>query len=759
MVTCEQLKQILSTMGIKRAVVIDDKLDEDQEIIFDILEGHYNTPGFKISSFVEELNFGYTLDQLKEMESFPPMLVKELKKEFPGIIKSEISELLNVLSQVYEDNVHLFNHIPIDLQIDSDTILFLDYRLDGSNITSEQLANLLAKQTTSDSNPRCIVFISNDKLFKFGSDRYRMLDYKERTEYFRKLRSQNESKSYKNTVYDYVCKENLALENQTLDELYKVFQNLYGSKKFFELLNCVEDILSRSSEAVLGQFHLLNARSIQGMIKEKVIEEGISAPTFLIQWISRHIGKKVEQNEEIGSKIENILNEINEWTASYYETHEDVILREIILSEMWDKKVCERFLPVDFGDIYEIDYNNEKRRAILLTQTCTLAVRNNGKRTGRVAMLALENNEKIDRQSGITLDDWNGEKITFDLDETISIPISFLDLTTLNIDGKAIVQWEAGKDVFSSPPHALWSNGYKLMMKDFINEIARNLMKINTPMYQIDETYMPFTNESTPQLNKYEFPIKRLCRLDEQYALYVLQSAQAWWGRIGLPVNVNFMDDYKEIQGEIHAHGTVYPINFYIKRRISDIVDVGISLEELGHIIHDLYNDDQTIVDLLQEVLNKPELAHLHFASGKKILSLKSNKTGVKLLESNKIHIRLLEENSVMAKAKLVIGEISRFTLKDEDITSSIIDFKMDLGGNITFKIKKEILEERDLINYIEKIEYKTNDIDGIGTMVSLSNKDKIFEYIVERNHLKVNLRLDQYQEKSTVALEGTTTE
>ncbi|MEV5029609.1 hypothetical protein [Paenibacillus sp. LPE1-1-1.1] len=750
MMEVEQLKQTMELMGINRVVVIDDKLNIDQQTIIDILNGQFDTPDFNIRLFVETL--GYLIDDLKENEQFPPLLVKKISEHFPGVIKSEISELLVILSQIFEkESIFLFECVQPGLIIDSNTLLFLDYKIEGSQTSSEQFAHILAEKSTTDLNPRCIVFISNNNYFSIETERYDMFDYKRRTEYFRALRG-TQTENYKNTVYDYISKGKMVTESDTYGELYKVFQNLYGSRKFFELLNCMEEILNKSSQAVMGKFHLLNARSIQDMIKEKVVEEGISAPTFLIQWISRHIAKKVEQHKETGNKVDRILREINEWTESYYETHEDIVLREILLSEMWEE-VNERYLPVDFGDIYEIDYNNEKRRAILLTQTCTLAVRNNGKRTGRVAMLALEDKDKLGRKSAITLDDWKGEKITFDLDETVSIPISFLDLTSLNSDGKAVLNWVAGTPPFSCPDNVLWSEGYKLMMSEFTQETAEKLIRNNTrPMHQIDETYMPFTNESTSQAHKYEFPIKRLRRLDQQYSLYVFQSAQSWWGRIGLPVNVNFMDDYKETEGTINAHGAEYQCSFYIKRRLNDIVDVGISLDDFSRILGSIYEDDAPFIEALQPVLTKPELAHLHFTSGKKILSLKLNKTGLGFLASNKIYVKLVSENP--CKVDLKVGKVSRYILDGDDISISVVDFVTDLSGSITLKVKKSLLEERKLTSYIERIEYKTNEIDGYGQVVTLSRKDKIFEYIIEKNLLRLHISLERLHQESAATAE-----
>ncbi|MEK8130866.1 hypothetical protein WMW72_23450 [Paenibacillus filicis] len=750
MVTVDMLKSTLENMQINRAVIIDDQVHFDPGKISDILNGHYDEADFDIREFVSTL--GLSIDELKTTEEYPSLFITKIKEQFPNMLHSQIRELIILVSEVLgEGNLELHDRVPEDLDIDSNTILFLDYKLAGSLITSEQLANLLAQKSTTDKNPRSIVFISNDDYFILDGVRYRMLDYKLRTDYFRKLREKHESKNYKNTVYDYISKKSLATAAASNAELYKVLQNLYGSKKFFQLLNCIEDILFSSSVAVLGQFHLLNARSIQEMIKEKVTEEGISAPAFLTQWISRHIAKKVEKNEAFGREIDRIISEINKWTHSYYEIHEDVALRDILLSEMWDTTVNERHLPVDFGDIFEIDYNNDRRRAILLTQTCTLAVRNNGKRSGRVAMLALENEEKKGRDSGITIEDWNGEEITFDLDETVSMPISFLDITTLNSDGSAILSWDTGATPFNTPSNAIWSDGYIKMMRELVNDMGLKLIRTNKSMYQIDETFMPFTNDNSHQSYKYIFTLKRWHRLDQQYALFIFQTAQAWWGRIGLPVNINFMDDYQEIEGRINAHGSEYLVKAYIKRRVNDIVDVGISIDELTRVIKTIYEDDAAYIEELQPLMTRPELAHLHLASGNKILSLKLNKNGINVLATNNIYVKLT--NEYPCNIDIRVGKITRFLLEGDEITSSIVEYGTDLIGNVRIKVLESLLEEKDLLKHVERIEYKVAD-HQLGKVVSLnSRQDKIFEYVIEKNIMMLKIS-DQFLHQETAVAE-----
>lgn len=728
-------------MGINSAVIIDDELLDNQQVILDIINGQYDSEEFEVHSFVQ--NLGYTIEGLKESDEFPAEIIKEFKKIFPDIVKSEISELLDVVFLLFEnDKIRLLDGATENLETDSNTIIFLDYKLKGSALTSERLTKLLAQKETSNSDPRCIVFISKDEYFSLDSTkRFRMLDSKEKSQYFRALRNEHDSKFNKNSLYDYINKKQLITQEKTRNELHMVFQNLYGGQQFFRLLSNVEQILIQSSEAVLGQFHLLNARSIQELIREKVVEEGESAPAFLMQWISRHIAKKVEQNEEVAFKIDQILKNINEWNQSFYEIHEDIALREILLSEMWDTKVNERHLPVDFGDIFEVLYNGEKKRAILLTQTCTLAVRNNGKRTGRVAMLALENPEKFKLQSGVTLDDWEGKKITFDLDETISYPINFLDITTLNFDGKAVIEKENGTSEMSFPTRYLWSDGYKIMIEKLVNNLVDKLLVNRSPLYQIDETWMPYENFSNQQILKFEFPIRRLSRLDQQYALYVFQAAQAWWGRIGLPVNVNFMDDYREVTGTIIVQGKESKGKFFVKRRLNDITDVGVLIDDINDCVKALFEDDDETKSDLERLFTKPELARFHYSSGQKIMSLKSDKTALELLGNNKIYINIISEDQ--CRIEIIMGKISKCFLEEEDITNHIAGYGMDKEGRIRLKIAKALLEEKNLTELIDRIGNKTNDDEVFGPVVSLSSNDQVFQFELHKNRLNIRVCRD----------------
>lgn len=742
-ITQSQLRELLDKMGISKAMIIDDKVHDNTEAIYDIVDGAHDTEDFKINELLNKLSL--TKSQVKQLDKIPKKLLTPLKKRFPSIINSEIESLKTVVYELFNKrDVKLYDSATTKVSFSSDTILFLDYRLDNSEITSEMLTKLLAQKATDTNLPRCIVFISKDQTFSLSQDHYNMKDSTDKYKYFRDLRNQQQWKEYKNSIYDYINKTTINNVESVRNELYSVLHNLYGGQQFFKLLYQIESVLDKSSEKVLGKFHLLNARSIQEMIREKVVEEGESESSFIMNWISRHIAKTVIQDDTFTTEIHATLKEIDSWTESFYEIHEDVALKEILLSEMWDEKINQRLFPIDFGDVFKIMYNNEPRRAILLTQTCTIAVRGDGGRSGKVALLAVENPSKFGTKSGVTIDDKDGEALTFDLDDTISYPMSLLDITSLNTDGKAKLRGENGNIASYLPENVLWSEGYRKMMIDLVKSLLDKLIQSQNNVVQIDQTWIPYNNSNSThsQLN-YEFPISRLYRLDQKYASYVFQAAQSWWGRVGLPVDINFMNDYEEKEGKIRIHGAEYPATFYLKRKLNEIPDVGVSLEDLVRAINAVYEDDDVICAEIEEIFKDPQLARLHYSSGKKMMSLKQQKLALELLSGHEIHIKCdLEDQPV---AELSIGKFSKCFLEEKEITKFVARFSADINGRYKFLMSKELLERLQLLNNIPSFQNRVTQHQEIGEAINMNTSDKsIFEYRITGNNLNILVRKDK---------------
>ncbi|WP_433938565.1 hypothetical protein [Paenibacillus lautus] len=741
----EQVKEILSYMGINKALIIDDKVFDNIDVIQDIVQGEYDNDDFKIKEVVKRL--GIDKKQLSNIERLPKKLVEEIKYEFSSLVCSEIEPLKKVVAKIFGNkNVKLLRGANSKITFNNDTVLFLDYKLEESEVTSELLTKILAQKATNSYLPRCIIFISKDQIFTIDTNSYEydMKNPREKSKYFRDLRQSQDWKEYKNSLYDYINKTTINDEQSVLNQLYGILHNLYGGQQFFKLLNQIENVLSESSDKVLGKFHLLNARSIQEMIREKVIEEGESESTFIMNWISRHIAKTVIQDDTFSADIHYTLKEINAWTDSFYEVHEDVALKDILISEMWDKGINKRYSPVDFGDVFQIIYNNKPKRAILLTQTCTVAVRRDGERSGKVALLAIENPLKKGSKSGVTIDDINGDPLTFDLDDTISYPLSLLDITTLNDQGSALLQGTTSNSASFLPQSALWSEGYQTMMTSVVESLLNEIIQSQNKVIQIDQTWIPYETEgSTHKHLKYKFPIDRLYRLDSQYASYIFQSAQAWWGRVGLPVDVNFMNDYEEKEGRIRLHGSEFSAKFYLKKRLNEITDIGVSLEDLENSLKTVYKNDIDAIAQIELAFSNPQLARLYCSSGKKMMSLKQQKLALQILSTHEIYIKY--EIKEVLTAEMIFGKFSKCYLENKDISEYVTNFSGDLSGRYKFLMSLSFLESLQLTDKIPSIDKRKIIDEKLGEAINMNTSDKsIFNYQIKGEQFRIIINKDK---------------
>lgn len=717
----DKINNMLTELGLSKAIIIDDQLKVDRQTIINIINGDYDNEDFEVSDILKE--FDYQADEVKKMQDFPDALLARLKTELPGIATSEISTFVRTVEGIFgKDNIKYYENANSTIECDSNTVLFLDYNLKGSQTTSERLTQVLSAKQTTNNRPRSIIFISNDDTFFIDSESFKMIEPNGKYRYFRELRTKQKDKEYKNSLYDYLNKAWLHDETSIANNLIQVLNNLLGGYKFFSLLNQLQDILSSSSEKVLGRFYLLNARSLQEIMKEKIAEEGESETSFLLGWLSRHIAKSVLQDEVSAERIFSSLQEIENWSTTSHELHEDLALKELIISEMWDESVNSRHLPIDFGDVYEITYNGEKRRAILLTQTCTLAIRRNGDRAGKIALLAIENKKKKDTKSGVVIDDWNGEKLVFDLDNTVSYPLELLDLTSTDKEGvsKFCLSKEDNDEFIRYSK--LWSEGNKLLIKNLL-ESLRTTVSSNAVknIIQIENMWIPLEEQDGTCV----LPIKRLRRLDQQYAMYILQTAQAWWGRIGLPLNVNFINDYEKKNGQIYVNGKKFSGVFYIKKRLGKIVDVGVAIDELINAISGIYRSISRTQRELEKIKHNTNFARIHAMSGLKFLSVIQDLRGVQLLNDLNIYLELTNT----APCELNVYSLSDLQcFIDNDEITQFVD-KMQINkGQLQCLVSKKFLEDSSLLGVIPDYESKMVPHDQLDTVVEVllsSNSEK----------------------------------
>lgn len=698
--------QLMESLDISNVVLIDDEIsaaiDETspliRERIVEILSGDFDSENF---DSVDELHKqGYSrsgfVDLIGNGGDVPAEIVSLVKEKFPHVFSPTLKKLVEVLRGLFgSDNVQYYDSVPEDHLSFERSIIFLDYELVGSTTSSMDFVKLINQQSAS--VPLPIVFVSRNVEFHIGTTTYQMREPHQRSLYFRDLRRTQGTEDYKNTLYDYMPKE--LLEGSTEEiatHINGVLLNLGGASSFSQLLTQLGSVIKTSSTEVLGRFYLLNARSIQELIREKVLFEGESESTFLLNWVARHMTKSIATNESLIADIHGAIQKITNWSEPSNELHDDVALQELKTFEMWDERVNHRYAPVEFGDIFEFEHGEATRKAILLTQTCTLAVRGNGERAGKIATLAFENSEKLGRPSGVTISDWDGNDLTFDLDETVSFPLEILDLTTTRQDGDAEISLTKVEQVADAEKyeHVTWSTGYRKLIDNLTAEL-RELLHLQRGDHhtQLHHIWIPYNCQKISKNHmNVRFGVKRRPRLDSQYALDVFQRAQAWWGRIGLPVNINFFNDYVEEEGSLSVDGRGFSkVSFFVKIRGNDQHDVAISIDTLKHYLHEVLSGYSSL-DRLLSFFDGNELASRHYVSGQRLLSLRDESSkALDFLRKKGVHIKLLSKSPL--QVEVMTTALERYMWRGIDITHAVEKVAVDSSRKYRLHVRVDELE------------------------------------------------------------------
>lgn len=714
MLDYKKLKEQFEEIGIDKAIIYDDEIEglskqREIEIVTSLLE-QVIVEDIDIEKVIEDMELDFFAVRDKSYDGdVDDRISNELKKLFPEKFETGMERFVKTCEDIFGDsNVSLLGK-DTDFEkvtVEEHTIIFLDYQLDGVNPdTSEAFIKLLSQKDAVP--PKSIIFISNRNEFTIDGDKYNMLELCEKSKYFIKLRKKQEEQNYKNSIYEYIHKSSLQDENNIIEELIRIKDNLRASIKYYGLLSNIENTLLDGSKKVVGKFHLLNARSMKEILIKKVEAEGEPESVFLMNWIARRISQTILRNKDMRNIIYSALAEIQEMEDMVDQLHEDEIIRDMIKEENWDTDVSKRYMPVEFGDIYEIEYNGRQRKAILISQPCSLAVRSNGTRSAKVATLILENEDMEGRKSTASILDWNNNLITFDFDESISYPIQLLDLTMLNEGGQAIIRIGSKPDEqeIILPDEPVFSKSYKNLFKNYSKKFVSFInLKPNETMYQINHMYFPFEKVSENTEILYKFPqIKRIAKLEQMKAIDILQQSQSFLGRIGHPVSINFMDDYKLEKINVKINDEDYGnVDIRVKRVGKSINDATISLDDLKDKILSIYNTNETICNNLCEILALNGVATFNYASGMRLLSLK-NKKCLSILRNEGIFL-CFNENIMGLSIK--IGVISKCYFQEENITSLISDICFDTNGKLKFKIKRDLAERLGISNKREIQQY-----------------------------------------------------
>lgn len=749
------MKNIIKELGIKRAIIIDDG--------YKILEGDYayierlQALNDSFNEYKKEtklgikkrelLDFGFTDEEIEDiLQDEYEINDRNIKKDNnqkiidfltnagrfvkneknKDIILVKLEEFIK--NQLEIDDVITYYNIGHVLDICKYDLLIVDYDLQ-ENVTGDEILGQIRALLES-KHPKIkedeneifkideiyhVVFMSSKSEFELPGTTYSLIKPLKKNEYFRELRKKYGF--YQCVVFNYIQKK--LISDNSEEKIQLIFQDILSEFKltrmFFDFLNSLYKQISLSKSEVFKDFYSLNLKTIKSVIDEEIQQEGVAEFKFFNDLICNLISKQntgLELIKEINNIVDNIKN-LNELTD---EPYLDMGLVDIRKKEIYED-VSHTYAPIDFGDIFKFDFSDCPQHILVISQQCDLAIRRNGKRNCKNAILLRDSESnscgiEVDRYE-LSDDERDTKKYCWDKVNPLTLPCEILDLTTLNNDGSSKLYLEADieqitKNLITEGHRQYMKEIYKVLL-DKINENEKAIegvdesIKNKCRIININENYVRYVIND--EKREADFGIKRIHRLDMKVTYKVQQEYTNVLNRIGQ--NLDIASLYKEKKCNIYLNGkkcTNSTVNLMLiknkSRRDHILVDY-----------HDLVNEINAISKVygfydFNELLTK--LEHFTVTSIFNIFSKKNE--FIKLTVS---HLAELKRYGVII-----------------DISGESIEIVYNVMRNISFNGTQLIHGKDFIVKHDRHMLFLNTDIfknSGIEIDLKLYNPDSIF--------------------------------
>lgn len=246
-----------------------------------------------------------------------------------------------------------------------------------------------------------------------------------------------------------LSKEHLSAEPPNLEQLATDLRAVALSERCAEVKEAVSNILRTACEGALGELNTLSPHSFEQIVFTSSRAEGVWEFDTLFRVFVVLMGKRARRALRLEPALRQTVKRVREVNSVPKPVGTTEEARKIHADEIYESPelLNGSHSPLDLGDIFKISVKGNDRHYILLSQSCDLMLRRDGKRArdmDKVPLVLVRVrsilSDKSDQSQFVSLpffDPPTGTEFFAHLAEVIHIDPSVLDLCTMNEDGSA----------------------------------------------------------------------------------------------------------------------------------------------------------------------------------------------------------------------------------------------------------------------------------------------------------------------------------
>ncbi|MBE0339495.1 hypothetical protein [Paenibacillus sp. 23TSA30-6] len=595
----ERMEQLLSYLNIEKILVIDDELylnyEERLEPAKLIIEQYKEEQSFK-DLFLEILE-PEEIEKIIEYGEYETLYEEEEKRNkvldivtrhSASMFKGSAYHMLEKIEKYFPD---LIVHGLSDPRSQGEhkiadfDLIFMDYEYEHEYTALRALETLNLNSTRIN----YVIFVSaRDTFVHTDGKSYSMEDSEIKQKLFRNIRSDNSSRF--TALLSYINKKNTVEDSSYFPEIYHNLLEFESGKIMVDSINSLTGLLNDGIEQVRKNLMLTNTKTMKALITDKLEVEGVSETSYLVDFSLSMVKNLVNENIERLKSIHDSLSKIHSWPGEIWDYETDQHIRDLRKIQLFDEFVNKRFEPIMFGDTFEIEYEGELTKAVLVSQVCDMVVRvlkkdTDPSRNEKMVTLILQT-KTPGNGANIYKNRIGNEEIYWDIRKKMLVPSELLDFCSTNDEGKATILFNKNLTRKFS-----WSNHYHLYINKLNESKSALFSKLSDGMQYI--SYDGMSYRMTKEPDKANFFIKRIARLDSGITSHILNMNVTSQTRVPLFLDPsNDILDLKEMEVNYSGKKTdEIKIYYYKKNAYIDLNSLVHCIEQTGKENFKAFND------------------------------------------------------------------------------------------------------------------------------------------------------------------------
>ncbi|MDF9843742.1 MULTISPECIES: hypothetical protein [unclassified Paenibacillus] len=510
---------LIEGLEVNSVIILDDEVNVKYEEVYTILEQLIYKEDFietilesETRDIIDSFRDTGELNDFFDDQVLRNNITNAIKRYNPELIRSSISHIINYTEE-------FFNECSLNLAEEwcncSDfNVIIMDYDFGGKYSGLEKLEEL----SLQNDKTYYIIMLSSHSTVQFQDKTYDMLDPEKKQALFRKCA--NHYNIQLMALLNYINKDDVYDKDVFIKEITRVFRELKSGKIMLDAIKTIKQLLNEGTNEAINQLLLSNTKTMKALFVDKVEVEGVSETTYLVDFSLALAKNIVYRNVEAMEEIHNQLQQVQGWPCEVWDYETDQHMRDLRRIQLLDESVNERYEPIMFGDVFELDIDGKITKAVLLSQVCDLVTRKLKKkdefpnRNDSIGTLVLQNFISGEGNNYHKMRLGN-EEIFWDVRKREIIPTDILDLCSLNDLGKASVPFDIKLERKFS-----WGRQYYTYIQRLIQPMIKDFTEYSNGRHYL--RYKGSTLKMYKNSEKAYFSIRRVGRLDKEVTNHIL---------------------------------------------------------------------------------------------------------------------------------------------------------------------------------------------------------------------------------------------